>query len=693
MFRGIRKFVHELKEDILHDHDHPHACEQPHIAQQPHIPHHPHTSYSPHASGFIGASISLVEQDKYVILDNGIVEMTLTKPGGIVTCVKYGGIENLLETHNKETNRGYWDLNWSPVGGRDTFDVISGTSFSVVYKDDNRVEVSFYRPYDPNCGGIPVNIDKRFVLLRGVSGFYTYGIYDRPCGWPAFNFNQNRVTFKLQKDKFHFMAVADDRQRVMPCPEDLTPTRCEQLAYPEAHVLTDPVDPDLCGEVDDKYQYTMDNKDMKVHGWASDDPRVGWWIISPSNEFRNGGPTKQNLTSHVGPTCLAVFQGAHYAGSDLNPGFEEGEPWEKVFGPVFIYLNSAPPGTPHSALWENAKAQAAEEESAWPYSWGGSPAFLKAEERGTLSGRLLVSDPFQPPYTWGAKDAYLGLAAPGEAGSWQTESKGYQFWTQADADGCFCIRNIRPGVYDLYGWVPGVPGDFKYAQGSIHIQPGAVVDVSDITYSSPRDGPTVWEIGFPDRTAKGFFVPDANPKYANKLFLNHPEKWRQYGLWERYTDLYPTEDLVYTVGQSDWRKDWFFAHLTRMNPDGTYSPTTWEIRFELPDVVTGIPYKLRIASAAANVGAIQVFVNNMDRTKKPLFDTMQYGKDNAVARHGIHGLYKLWNIDVDSNLLQAGPNVIYLTQRKATGPFNAIMYDYLRLEAPVRGCHSDVDSD
>lgn len=59
-------------------------------------------------------------------------------------------------------------------------------------------------------------------------------------------------------------------------------------------------------QVDDKYQYTMDNKDMKVHGWASDDPRVGWWIISPSNEFRNGGPTKQNLTSHVGPTCLAV---------------------------------------------------------------------------------------------------------------------------------------------------------------------------------------------------------------------------------------------------------------------------------------------------------------------------------------------------------------------------------------------------
>lgn len=52
-----------------------------------------------------------------------------------------------------------------------------------------------------------------------------------------------------------------------------------------------------------------------------------------------------------------VFQGAHYAGSDLNPSFEEGEPWQKVFGPIFVYLNSAPMGTPYSAMWENAKAQ------------------------------------------------------------------------------------------------------------------------------------------------------------------------------------------------------------------------------------------------------------------------------------------------------------------------------------------------
>lgn len=78
---------------------------------------------------------------------------------------------------------------------------------------------------------------------------------------------------------------------------------------------------------------------------------------------------------------------------------------------------------------------------------------------------------------------------------------------------------------------------------------------------------------------------------------------------------------------------------------------------------------------------MQLFVNKLD-PKKPVFDTTQYGRDNAVARHGIHGLYKLWAIDVDAKLLQVGHNSFFLTQRKATGPFTAVLYDYLRLEAP-----------
>ena len=79
---------------------------------------------------------------------------------------------------------------------------------------------------------------------------------------------------------------------------------------------------------------------------------------------------------------------------------------------------------------------------------------------------------------------------------------------------------------------------------------------------------------------------------------------------------------------------------------------------------------------------LQLSVNKSD-FRKSVFDTMQYGRDNAIARHGIHGLYKLWTIDVDPRLLVVGSNSFYLRQRKAFGPFTGVMYDYLHLEAPA----------
>lgn len=69
----------------------------------------------------------------------------------------------------------------------------------------------------------------------------------------------------------------------------------------------------------------------------------------------------------------------------------------------------------------------------------------------------------------------------------------------------------------------------------------------------------------------------------------------------------------------------------------------------------------------------------------PLFTTGVIGKDNAIARHGIHGLYWLFNIDVPGVLLLEGDNTIFLTQTMASGPlalFQGIMYDYIRLECP-----------
>ena len=58
----------------------------------------------------------------------------------------------------------------------------------------------------------------------------------------------------------------------------------------------------------------------------------------------------------------------------------------------------------------------------------------------------------------------------------------------------------------------------------VKIFSGSQIELGNLTYVPLRDGPTIWDIGFPDRTAIGYYVPNVNPMYVNKLFVNSPEK-------------------------------------------------------------------------------------------------------------------------------------------------------------------------
>ncbi|XP_019156536.1 PREDICTED: probable rhamnogalacturonate lyase B isoform X3 [Ipomoea nil] len=540
-----------------------------------------------------------------IVVNNGVLQITFTNPGGIITGIQYKGIDNLLELNNPDLNGGFWDLNWSEAGSRKT---------------------------------------------RG------------------------------KFDTFHYMAVADNRQRFMPSADDRLPGRGQQLAYPEAVLLVDPVEPEFKGEVDDKYQYSCENKDNKVHGWICFDPPVGFWQITPSNEFRTGGPFKQDLTSHVNPTTLAIFVTSHYAGEDLLVKFEPGEVWKKVLGPVFIYVNSVHDKADALSLWDDAKEQMEKEVQAWPYSFPASEEFPNCDQRGSVCGRLLVQDRYIDTENISANAAYVGLAPPGDAGSWQREHKGYQFWTTTDENGYFIINNIREGIYNLYASVPGFIGDYKY-EVAITITAGFEIVLNELVYKPPRDGPTLWEIGVPDRSAAEFYIPDPNPEYINRLYVNHPDKFRQYGLWERYTDLYPDKDLVYTVGASDYSKDWFFAQVNRKTGDKMYASTTWQIRFTIDNIDQAGTYKLRLALASVHHSDLQVRLND-PTADPPLLSTGDIGADNAIARHGIHGIYWLFSVDIPGAQLVQEENTIFLTQAKSSSPFQGIMYDYIRLEGP-----------
>jgi rhamnogalacturonan endolyase len=57
-----------------------------------------------------------------------------------------------------------------------------------------------------------------------------------------------------------------------------------------------------------------------------------------------------------------MFLSAHYAGEDLVLKLKPDEPWKKVFGPIFMYLNSVSDSDGNEShdqlfLWEDAKNQ------------------------------------------------------------------------------------------------------------------------------------------------------------------------------------------------------------------------------------------------------------------------------------------------------------------------------------------------
>lgn len=51
------------------------------------------------------------------------------------------------------------------------------------------------------------------------------------------------------------MAITDEKQRIMPMPEDILPDRSKQLIVPESVLLINPINPDLKGEASENLFY------------------------------------------------------------------------------------------------------------------------------------------------------------------------------------------------------------------------------------------------------------------------------------------------------------------------------------------------------------------------------------------------------------------------------------------------------
>jgi len=676
-----------------------------------------------------GASaVTVIDNGSSWTLNNGIVRATVNKRNGNVSSFVFKGIETL-------TNGGIWEQ--TPAGAAQLTDSIT---IDPANNNGDRAEVSVKGiTHDQGQlsggvgGGTNCDLEIRYALGRGESGMYTYAIFSHPAAYSASNgFAESRFIFEMNRT-FDWISVDQDRNMLECAPTDWGTGVVVHAK--EQRIMSVGV---YKNSVEHKYSYTGVQYKCPAYGWSSTKNHIGLWFINPTIEYLSGGATKTELDCHFGdngnppPIILDYWKGSHYGGSALSVA--KGEAWSKVVGPIFVYANSlasfqtpttadlatlaATAGDPivppawkanADALFQDALGQAKKENAAWPYEWVNGVDYPHKSERGIVTGQLVLNDPLAPAPLTKFTQLTVGLAYPdsvagydtgGSGGrgfrgvTWVNDAKHYEFWNDGTADGKFTITNVRPGKYTLHAFATGVLGEF--AKASITVAAGKNLDLGKIEWHPVRYGKQLWDIGYPDRTAEKFYKGDGE----------------NYWLWGwnlRYALLYPN-DLTYTIGQSDYHKDWFFeevphaTNLSFVNPAakdpanqrfgwinayslaeypqtntsgpwrifGNGRATTWTIKFNVDQTEHGTAV-LRLALAGADGGGLSVGVNGHAA------GNIRPNATNAIRYNTDKGQWQEQDVRFDAGLLKPGANAITLTV-PAGNLESGVVWDYLRLE-------------
>jgi rhamnogalacturonan endolyase len=208
----------------------------------------------------------------------------------------------------------------------------------------------------------------------------------------------------------------------------------------------------------------------------------------------------------------------------------------------------------------------------------------------------------------------------------------------------------------------------EYARAEVTVEAGKPLDLGDLTWRPVRKGTQLWEIGIPNRYATEFFRAE---KYNDpRIALDYPT--------------YFPNDVVYTIGQSDFGKDWFFQHVPRnvdpeARPSGFFGTPTvgkatpYTVKFDLESAPQGTA-TLRLAVTGSAAPYLDVTVNGREAGR-----IVNRGGDGIIARHGQHGLWHEDELAFSAILLLSGTNTLVITVPE--GPVNnGMMYDYIRLE-------------
>lgn len=612
-------------------------------------------------------SVTIADNGTTVILNNGIIKATISKTDATVTSLLYNGLELISGGYNGGSV--YWS--WNMPNYQNPTNCIYTLTANPASNSYNYAEVKLHMSWDGTSTTAAMDVDIYYSLPRNASGLYASATLSHPASYPALTGGEWRMA-SYPNPMFDWMSVDSLRNRLMANLNDLNNAAVVSGAPVEVTRLTTGI---YANQYECKYDYSADFGAINTWGWSSTANNVGLWITAPSKEYYPGGPMKRELMCHVSPVLLNMLGGTHY-GQGSETAVAAGEDWQKTYGPFLIYCNKVPAGTANAstALWNDAKAQALTEQAAWPYSWYTNPSYVQETGRGTVTGKLVISDASNP--TVAAANAWIGLAIPptgtSAATNFEKWSKNYQFWVKTDAAGNFTIPHVFPGTYSLFAFGGGAIGQLSLANYTT-VTAGNTNVLGTITWTPDRIAPTVWEIGVPDRSAAEF-------KHGTDWWTSNVYPNANWAKFMDYTTEFPN-GVTYTIGQSNPVTDWNFVQpyntVAAMNQA---SAPEWKVKFSLSAApTTGTNSSIYVAAASSFAAPFYIKVNGTNITT-PATGIDLPNASNATIRKGIHGAFGDLRFTFPSDLLVAGENEISFTVRRSGGD---IQYDYIRLEAPA----------
>ena len=656
-----------------------------------------------------GANITLTSTSTTAAMSNGIVSIAMTKSSAQITTINYTfnntGSNQTLNLLSGNSNGGklYWEhSNNQGMDFTSSYTVVADPTTN----GGDYAEISLYSTTQAN---MPFAV--HYSMRRGSPGFYVTAIWTHDSSNGAFGMGECRNNI-YAGSIFNWMSVDATRNKLM-----------QVSGGTSTGVPTAPVECSLWthgiyqGQYEDKYKYSAAWGDQRVWGWSSvgaSGKNVGLWNVSATSEYYNGGPLHAELMCHIGTTILNMFNGSHYEmGTDGS--FVAGETWGKVCGPYFVYCNNVSktitdPVQVSQTLYNDALAQGTAEASAWPYSWFSNANYAGTANRGSVTGKMVINDSSNPNAK--AANLWVGLIQQPLTSTgtydFQQWMKPYQFWVHTDGEGNFTVPAVIAGSnYTLYAFGQGAAGTFM-SQGqtggsppflenisaspfSVTVTGGATTALGNVTWTPTRVGPTVFEIGYPDRTARKF--KHGEDWWVGDIGASPTSPSPVWSKWMEFPHDFPS-GVNYTVGTSRWTTDWNFAQPVTYSSTGTWNSSSSTITFNLASApASGTQASLYLGIASDYYTALIMTVNGtnlasasgLSATPSSLpstgFIPTSQGS-NTTLREGINGAFSDERITFGGTLLKTGANTITIAQRQVGGTYFAdhAMYDYLRLE-------------